>query len=226
MDKYDVKKACKSLYAPSAKEFAMVDVPMIRYLAIDGQGDPNVELAYIQAVEALYSVSYALKFHSKKVLGRDYVVAPLEGLWWAEDMAAFTAGDGAERDKSGWDWTMMISQPEWITTDVVAEILEQVAAKKQLPGLRSIRVAELAEGLSVQILHVGSYDDEGPVLERLHHEFMPANNLVFNGKHHEIYLGDPRRAAPEKLRTILRQPVAPAGGANPAAPADESVPSS
>lgn len=226
MDKYDVKKENKALYAPSAKDFSVVEVPMIRYLSIDGQGDPNVAAAYTQALEALYSVSYAVKFHSKKVLGRDFVVAPLEGLWWAQDMAAFTAGDGADREKSGWNWTMMISQPPWISIDVVNETLEQVAVKKQLPGLAGIRVSELTEGLSVQILHIGPYDDEGPVLERLHHDFMPANSLVFNGRHHEIYLGDPRRAAPEKLRTILRQPVAPAGGANPAAPAGESVPSS
>jgi hypothetical protein len=141
----------------------------------------------------------------------------LEGLWWADDMTRFTAGDGAARDKSGWDWTMMISQPEWITTDIVAELLEQVALKKELPTLERLRIAELQEGLSVQILHVGPYDNEGPVLARLHHEFMPANNLRFNGKHHEIYLGDPRRAAPEKLKTILRQPVAPISA--PARPA-------
>lgn len=217
MDKYDVKKAHKALYAPGAKDFSMVEVPAFRYLTIDGHGDPNVSDAYAEALEALYATSYALKFHSKKELDRDYVVAPLEGLWWAEDMAVFTAGVGASRGKASWDWSMMISQPDWITTEVITEILEQVAAEKQLPGLAGIRVAEHSEGLSVQILHVGPYDEEGPVLARLHHEFMPANNLAFNGRHHEIYLSDPRRAAPEKLKTILRQPVAPIAAAAPPA---------
>ncbi|WP_082000488.1 GyrI-like domain-containing protein [Arthrobacter sp. PAMC 25486] len=231
MEKYDVKRALRPLYAPSAKNFSLVKVPPMRFLAIDGHGDPNVSAAYAEAVEALYASSYALKFHSKKELDRDYVVAPLEGLWWAEDMAAFTAGgaggtDGASRDKAGWDWTMMISQPDWITTELVTDILAQVAAKKELPGLSRLRIDELYEGLSVQILHIGPYDNEGPVLARLHHEFMPANNLAFNGKHHEIYLSDPRRSSPEKLKTILRQPVAPASSADPAAAANESAPSS
>lgn len=208
MDKYDVKKALKQFYSATASEFALVEVPAMRYLAIDGHGDPNTSPEYTGALEALYATSYSLKFHSKKELGRDYVVAPLEGLWWAADMAAFTARDGADRDKSGWDWTMMISQPAWITKESVAEILGRLAAKKDLPGLPRLRVAQLEEGLCVQILHIGPYDAEGPVLARLHHEFMPEHQLEFNGKHHEIYLGDPRRAAPAKLKTILRQPVA------------------
>lgn len=230
MEKYDVKRALRPLYAPSAKEFSLVEVPTMRYLAIDGQGDPNTTTAYTEAVEALYAASYALKFHSKQGLGRDYVVAPLEGLWWADDMAAFTdagagGADGAGRDKSGWDWTMMISQPDWITTELAMAILAQVAIKKDLSALDRLRIGELQEGSCVQILHVGPYDAEGPVLARMHHDFMPANKLAFNGKHHEIYLSDPRRAPPEKLKTILRQPVAPAGGADPAAAAAGSGPS-
>lgn len=208
MEKYDVKKALKQFYSATASEFALIEVPPMRYLAIDGHGDPNASADYTEAVEALYATSYSLKFHCKQELGQDFVVAPLEGLWWAADMAVFTAGGGADRDKSGWDWTMMISQPEWITKEAVTDILVRLAAKKDLPGLSRLRMVELAEGLSVQILHVGPYDEEGPVLERLHHEFMPKHQLEFNGKHHEIYLGDPRRAAPEKLKTILRQPVA------------------
>ncbi|MHA7270316.1 GyrI-like domain-containing protein [Arthrobacter sp. HLT1-20] len=203
MDKYDVKKAHKELFAPSAKDFSLVDVPWAQYLAIDGHGNPGTSAAYTEALEALYATAYGVKFASKNGLGRDFVVAPLEGLWWAADMGAFTAGD-----KDQWDWTMMISQPGWITQDLVAGAVEQAAAKKKaLPGLDRLRVMELEEGLCVQILHIGPYDDEAPTLARLHERFMPANGLAFNGKHHEIYLGDPRRAAPEKLKTILRQPV-------------------
>lgn len=214
MEKYDVKRVLRPLYQPAAKDFVLVDVPTMRFLAVDGDGDPNASTAYTEALETLYPASYALTFHSRQELGRDYVVAPLEGLWWADDMATFTAGNGADRDKSGWEWTMMIGLPPWISDDLVTEVLSRLAAKNPLPGLARIRVVELAEGLSVQILHVGPYDAEGPVLARMHGQFMPANNLAFNGRHHEIYLGDPRRAAPEKLKTILRQPVAPAGAAD------------
>ncbi|POH72879.1 hypothetical protein CVS27_13500 [Arthrobacter glacialis] len=202
MDKFDVKKAYKELFAPSAKDFSLVEVPPVQYLAIDGHGKPGTSSAYTEALEALYSTAYGVKFASKNVLGRDFVVAPLEGLWWAADMGAFTAGD-----KDQWDWTMMISQPDWITPDMVAAAVEQASAKKTLPGLAQLRVMDLNEGLCVQILHIGPYDDEAPTLARLHDHFMPENGLVFNGKHHEIYLGDPRRAAPDKLKTILRQPV-------------------
>ena len=206
MDKFDVKSAQRELYAPSAKEFTLVEVPPARFLAIDGHGDPNAAAEYAEAVDALYAMAYALKFRSKKELGRDLVVAPLEGLWWAEDMAAFRDGN-----RSVWDWTMMISQPAWITRDLVLETLSQVAAKKQLPALGRLRVMGLEEGLCVQVLHIGPYREEEPVLRRMHTDFMPRNNLAFNGKHHEVYLGDPRRVAPERLKTILRQPVAPAG---------------
>lgn len=203
MEKYDIKKAHKGLYTASARAFALIEVPPQRFLAVDGHGDPNSEAAYTEAVQALYSLAYALKFHGKKELGQDCVVAPLEGLWWAQDMAAFTA-----RDKSSWDWTMMIALPVWATAELVDFVAGRLAATKDLPGLPILRVSQLDEGLCVQTLHLGPYDAEGPVLERLHHEFMPENGLQFNGRHHEIYLGDPRRAAPEKLRTILRQPVA------------------
>jgi hypothetical protein len=131
------------------------------------------------------------------------VVPPLEGLWWAEDMDAFAV----KRDKSAWDWTMMIMQPEWIARDIFAEGVRQAAKSKDLPALPELRFEPYHEGLAAQILHIGSYDDEGPVLHRLHHEFMPQNGLEFAGKHHEIYLSDPRKVAPEKLKTILRQPV-------------------
>lgn len=203
MEKYDVKVAHKALYSPPKHEFVVVEVPTLRYVAVDGKGDPNSAPEYGEAIEALYGVSYALKFQSKNELGRDYVVGPLEGLWRADDMSVFTA-----REKTAWRWTMMINQPEWITDAMLAEAIEKVAAKKQLPALSRLRMVELDEGMSVQILHVGSYDDEAPTLAKLHDEYIPENGLTFNGDHHEVYLSDARRTAPEKLKTVLRQPVA------------------
>ena len=204
-EKYDVKRAYRELYAPSAREFALVDVPPMRYLAVDGHGDPNTAAAYAEAVEALFSVAYAVKFRSRRELGRDFVVAPLEGLWRADDPAAFVA-----RDKSAWDWTLLIAQPDWIDEALVAEAIAAARAKGDRPALAHVHLRELHEGPSVQILHVGSYDDEAPTLARLHDEWMPQHGLTFAGDHHEIYLSDARRTPPEKLRTILRQPVRPA----------------
>jgi hypothetical protein len=169
---------------------------------IDGEGDPNTPV-FAEATEALYPLAYTIKFASKRELGRDYVVPPLEGLWWADDMAAFTA----RRDKSRWSWTLLIMQPEWIEASLVEASRRTVEAKGAPTRLHDIRFATLDEGLCVQTLHVGSFDDEAPVLARLHDEFIPANGLRMTGHHHEIYLSDPRRTAPEKLRTILRQPV-------------------
>lgn len=202
MSKVDFKKTYKELYAPP-KKFVLVDVPEMQFLMVDGHGDPNVAQAYQDALEALYAVAYKIKFASKKQLQRDYVVPPLEGLWWADDMASFSTA----RDKSHWDWTMMIMTPEWITAEICATALEQVRKSKDPAALDKVRLESYHEGLSVQILHVGSYDDEGPTLQKLHEEYLPQNGLVENGKHHEIYLGDPRRVAPDKLKTILRQPV-------------------
>lgn len=202
MDKYDIKKARRELYAPSAKDFVVVDVPELRYLAVDGHGDPNTSAAYVDAVEALFTVAYTLKFASKKALGRDFVVGPLEGLWRADDPRAFVT-----RDKDAWAWTMMISQPDWITEDMVRTAVAEAARKKDNPALAGLRLLSVTEGRCVQILHVGSYDDEAPTLDRLHHRYLPDNGLTFNGDHHEIYLSDARRTEPAKLKTILRQPV-------------------
>ena len=194
MDKYDIKKDRRDLYAPSSRDFSEVDVPPLHYLAIDGHGDPNTSAEYRAAIEALFPVAYALKFASK-AHGRDFVVGPLEGLWWADDPSAFVS-----RDKSSWDWTMMIVQPSWVTEEMVETAMEQ----KNVAGLRLL---SLDEGRSVQILHLGSYDDETPTLTRLHDQWMPEHGLTFNGHHHEIYLSDARRTAPAKLKTVLRQPV-------------------
>jgi hypothetical protein len=194
--KSDIKRDRKDLYAPRTGEFQLVEVPESPFLMVDGKGDPNTSPAYADAVAALFAVSYAVKFASKRQLDRDYVVAPLEGLWSADDPAKFVS-----RAKDDWEWTMMVTQPEWITPAMVA------AAAEAKNIVQPPRFERLAEGLAVQVLHTGSFDAEGPLLERLHHEFMPANGLAFNGPHHEIYLSDPRRTEPAKLRTILRQPV-------------------
>jgi len=203
MGKIDFQKELKQLYAPSSKLFTVVDVPAMQFLMVDGQGDPNTSPQYQEALEALYAVAYTLKFASKKQLDRDYVVPPPEGLWWAADMHVFTALS----DKSAWYWTMMIMQPEWISQEMFRSACEQAAKKKPLAALPRLRLETYHEGLSVQIMHIGSYADEAPTLHRLHHEWMPQNGFVPTGKHHEIYLSDPRRTPPEKWRTVLRQPI-------------------
>jgi len=208
VDKVDFKRELRHLYRPSSKAFAVVDVPPMQFLMVDGHGDPNTARAYQDALEALYAVAYKLKFLSKRQLERDYVVPPLEGLWWAEDMDTFTIG----RDKTAWDWTMMIMQPEWITQEMFAGAVQEVVRSKNVPALPKLRLEAYHEGLVVQILHLGSYDDEGPTLHRMHHEFMPQNDFEPAGKHHEIYLSDPRRVAPERRKTVLRQPVRMMGG--------------
>jgi hypothetical protein len=168
VEKIDFKKSLKQLYQPKSGDFELVDVPLMPFLMVDGHGDPNVEKSYVEAVEALYSVAYGLKFMSKKTLDKDYAVPPLEGLWWAADMDAFTAGRKAE-----WDWTMMILQPDWIDADMVERAKAAASRKKSLPALAKLRLETFAEGPSLQILHIGSYQDEAPTLWKLHHEVMP-----------------------------------------------------
>jgi hypothetical protein len=202
MAKVDFKKQLKHLYQPSAKAFAVVDVPPMQFLMIDGHGDPNTAQEYQDALEALYAVAYTLKFASKKALGMDYVVPPLEGLWWAEDMDVFTASS----DKSTWDWTMMIMQPEWVTQEMFEEAVAQVEKKKNPPALPRLRLETYDEGSAVQIMHIGPYAAEGPTIARMH-AFIAENGYEPAGKHHEIYLSDPRRTAPEKMKTVLRQPI-------------------
>ncbi|BDZ43132.1 hypothetical protein GCM10025865_24310 [Paraoerskovia sediminicola] len=206
MDKIDLKKELPAFRATRGR-FDVVDVPEAQYLMVDGHGDPNTSPDFAAAVGALYPVAYTLKFASRRDLGRDYVVPPMEGLWWAQDMDAFTSA----RDKSRWDWTLMIMAPDWLDRGAFAAATEAVRAKSGPARLDEVRLESLREGRCVQTLHVGSFDGEAEVLARLHHEFVPANGLRMTGTHHEIYLSDPRRTAPERLRTILRQPVRPAG---------------
>ncbi|SKB07237.1 GyrI-like domain-containing protein [Aeromicrobium choanae] len=200
--KVDLKRQITTYTAPRGA-FEVVTVPPMRYLMIDGHGDPNEAGEYEDALTTLYPVAYALKFLSKQELDRDYVVPPLEALWWADDMAAFTTA----RDKSRWSWTVLSLVPDWVEDAHVERARVTVARKGAAPRLDALRVETLDEGRCVQTLHVGPYDAEGPVLEQMHDEFIPAQGLRRSGTHHEIYLSDPRRAAPERLRTILRQPV-------------------
>ncbi|MFS0911954.1 GyrI-like domain-containing protein [Microbacterium sp. 179-I 3D2 NHS] len=201
----------KTLDAYRAKrgETRIIDVPPLQYLTVDGSGDPNTDAAFGEAVSALFPLAYTLKFAARKERGIDTVVMPLEGLWHARDMAAFTS----RRDASSWLWTLLLMVPDHVTADMVADAIEAVeekAAKKKedpSPALRSVRLETLEEGLCVQTLHVGPFDEEGPLLDELHRRFIPENGLRMRGRHHEIYLSDLRRTEPARLRTILRQPV-------------------
>ena len=203
--KIDLKSERPDLYRPSTRDFVEVVVPPTTYLAIDGHGDPNTADEYAAGVAALYASAYTIKFGYRARTGDDFVVMPLEGLWFSDDPSAFV-----ERRKAEWSWTMMIALPDAVAADDIAVGLEGAAAKKPDLPIDAVAAREIDEGRSLQIMHIGSYDDEGPTLARLHDEVMPGAGLTWNGPHHEIYLGDPRRTAPERLRTILRQPVRPA----------------
>jgi len=201
MMKIDFKKELKHLYNPSSKKVVIVDVPKMNFLMVDGAGDPNTAKEYKDAVEVLFAVSYALKFLVKKGNAIDYGVMPLEGLWWTDDMTQFST-----ENKDIWKWTSMIMQPKYVTEDLVGQALEQVEKKKNLSALSEIRYGSFHEGLSVQIMHIGPYSDEGPTIEKLHNFIREAGHEL-RGKHHEIYLSDPRRSAPEKMKTVIRQPM-------------------
>jgi hypothetical protein len=211
--KVDLKKVLDCYRATRTPR--LLEVPELSYLAVDGHGDPNTT-AWTDAVRTLYPVAYALKSLGRRELDVDHVVMPLEGLWWAADMAAFTD----RRDKARWSWTAMIAVPEWVTGQRYRQALDQLAAERRGPRIDDLRLEPLAEGLCVQLLHVGSYDDEAGPLRQLHEEFLPAHGLTATGRHHEVYLSDARRVAPDRLRTILRQPVRPRVVDAPVAAAD------
>ena len=201
MAKVDLKKELKHLYQPSAKEVAEVNVPTFKYLMVDGEGDPNTSQEYAQAVETLFSVSYTAKFMVKKgVQALDYAVMPLEGLWWADDMAAFTAND-----KALWKWTMMILQPSFVENEVIERAITEVLKKKNLPAVSKLRLESFTEGRCAQILHIGPFSEEGPTIQRVH-DFIDYR-ATRTGKHHEIYLSDIRRADPKNWKTIIRHPM-------------------
>lgn len=201
MAKIDLKKELKYLYGPSAREPVMVDVPPLKFLMVDGQGDPNNSREYAEALEALYAVGYTLKFMAKgQDPDMDYTVMPLEGLWWSEDMDSFLTG---AKDK--WLWTSLMMQPDFITDEMVAEAREGVRRKKDPVALDKLRFETFEEGKSAHIMYFGPFADEGPTIQRIH-DFIEEQGCTRRGLHHEIYLSDPRRTAPEKLRTVIRQP--------------------
>ena len=201
MTKIDLKRVLEGLYKASAKSVAELDVPEFNFLMVDGEGDPNTAASYREAVEALFSVAYTVKFALKKAQGLDYVVMPLEGLWWADDLSSFQRGD-----KEGWKWTMMIMQPPEVSRSMVESAIADVQTRKGLHGLERIRFDAFAEGRCAQILHVGPFSTEGPTIQRVH-DYISGRSAL-RGKHHEIYLSDVRRAAPANWKTIIRQPMA------------------
>lgn len=202
MEKMDFKKTLRHLYQSSAKEIIRVDVPEMNFLMVDGKGDPNNSQAFADAVEVLFLLSYTLKFMIKKgQLAIDYGVLPLEGLWWADDMSAFTDGD-----KARWEWTAMIMQPEFVTKEMVELAIADVKRKKNLPALAGVRFESFSEGACAQVMHIGPFSEEGPTIEKVH-QFIENSGCKRTGKHHEIYMSDIRKADPAKWKTVIRQPM-------------------
>ena len=201
MTKIDLKKENKEFYYPSTGEVAVVDVPEMKFLMIDGQGDPNTSQEYKDAMETIFPVSYKTKFISKKEKSQDYVVMPLEGLWWTDNMEEFTIAD-----KNSWKWTVMIRQPPVVNDSLIDKAVKELEKKKNLPSLSKLRLETFKEGSSIQIMHIGPYGEaEGPAVGKLH-EFIETKGYQLRGKHHEIYISDLRRTKPEKLKTVIRQP--------------------
>jgi hypothetical protein len=196
--KIDLRKQLKYLYSPSASEAQTVDVPRFNFILVGGKGDPN-GAGFSDAINALYSLSYTLKFTIKKEKAVDYPIMALEGLWWTD------SGRFDMADRNEWNWTAMMMQPKLVTPALYRRALEEVRKKKDIKALGVARLEAFREGLSAQIMHIGPYSAEGPTIEGLHNYIRESGGQP-KGKHHEIYLGDPRRAAPSKLRTILRQP--------------------
>ena len=202
MKKVDLKKELKQLYQPPKDKVVVVDVPAMNYLMVDGEGDPNTAQSYRDALEALYPLSYTLKFMVKNgPEAVDYGVMPLEGLWWTDDMSNFTV-----EDKSRWKWTLMIMQPAYIKNAMVDAAMQEVRKKKNPVALPKVSFAEFSEGKAAQIMHIGPFSEEGPTVERVHNFIAEAGGKL-SGKHHEIYLSDIRKADPKKWKTIIRQPM-------------------
>jgi hypothetical protein len=196
--KLDLKQELKELYRP-ARGIGVVDVPALNFIMVDGRGDPNLAPAYRNAIEALYAVAYTLKF-ALKASGKDFAVMPLEGLWWSDDMADFTAGN-----RDNWQWTAMIALPDFVPADDVRLAKAAAGTKKEIASLAALRFERFREGPAAQTMYVGPFADEGPTIAAIH-RLIEEKGRRLAGKHHEIYLSDPRRADPKKLKTIIRQP--------------------
>lgn len=200
--KTDYKKELKKYYSAPVKNAELIDVPEFNYLMADGEGDPNNSQLFQDAAARLYGLSYTIKFMIKKQTPEDdYSVMPLQGLWRADDMDCFLTGS-----KDAWKWTLMILQPGFVTSGIV-EKAKTEAEKKKGVSFSSVRFEKYTEGLSAQIMHIGPYAEEEPTVKKLH-SFIDAEGYKKRGLHHEIYLGDPRKSDPSKLKTIIRQPVA------------------
>jgi len=201
MGKIDLKKEFKAFYNPTAKEVTLIDIPKMNFIMIDGQGAPESP-QFAQSIEALYPIAYGIKFDKKKTDGTDYGVMPLEGLFWADDMAVFMPETA---DRSKWQWTLMIMQPDFITVADFNKVKEDAGKKKDNTFIKKVRFESYTEGKSVQIMHIGPYAAEGSNIQKLHHKIKEIGGKL-TGRHHEIYLSDPRRAAPDKMKTVVRQP--------------------
>jgi hypothetical protein len=204
MKTIDLKKALKPFYTASPSKPVIVDLPAMNCLMMDGMGDPNGP-AFQEAVGALYSIAYTMKFTFKKQKAIDYPVMALEGLWSADDVADFLHN---KRDR--WKWTLLIVLPDVVTKKDVVESIATAKHKAKSPGFPEVRLEKLAEGKAAQVMHIGPYSTERETIERLH-RFVEEQGFQLRGRHHEIYMGDPRRSAPEKLKTIIRHPVEKAG---------------
>jgi hypothetical protein len=201
----DLVKELQPLYSPPSKAPVLVDVPELSFLMLDGRGDPNSSEQYQAALQALYGVAYTLKFTLKKSdSGRDFKVAPLEGLWWTD--GGPPSLDELQKDRDSWNWTMMIAVPDAVVAAEVAAAADAAAQRRPLPAAGLVRLERFAEGQVAQIMHIGPYAEEAPTIARLH-AFVAEQGYELRGRHHEIYLGDPRRTAPERLRTVLRHPI-------------------
>ncbi|MBU2699964.1 hypothetical protein Ga0466249_001056 [Sporomusaceae bacterium BoRhaA] len=201
MDKMDYKKQLKEIYSASAKQCSIVTVPKMNFLMMDGKGDPNQSVEFQAAIQALFSVSYTIKFMLKKSQKMDYGVLPLEGLWWCDPIENFHI-----EKKDLWQWTLMMMQPECVNQEIYHEAAEKVRHEKKLLSINELRFEGYDEGLAVQILHVGPFSAEGPTVDKLH-EFIAASGYQLNNKHHEIYLSDTRCSNPQNWKTIIRQPI-------------------
>jgi len=202
MRKVDLKKKYKPFYSEKKGNISILEVPSFKYLVCDGEGNPNTSSDYQNALQAIFSLSYKLKFNIKKGREIDYGVMPLEALWWMDDMEEFTYEN---IDK--WRWCAMIMQPNFITKELVREAMEELSQQKELLSLPKLELIEFTDGLSAQIMHYGPYANEAPTIEKLH-AYIHEQGYELRGKHREIYLNDPQRTAPENLKTIIRQPIA------------------
>ena len=202
MSKLDLKKELKEFYKASAKKPNIIDVPEGKFVTIIGHGAPGGP-AYQAALNALYSAAYTLKFKCKAE-EKDFTVMTLEGLWWWDDPSITDVSDAPPMEE--WNWKSMIRMPDFVTEEMIEAVREEVREKKGIEEADKIKLETFHEGLSAQIMHIGSYSEEGPTVKRLH-DFIEENGYRMRGIHHEIYMSDPRRVPPERLKTIIRQPV-------------------